>query len=721
MPDPTNRPFLFGAQYYRAPTPEPSCWELDMAKMEAMGFQDIKFWVQWRWSHRQPDQFTYEDLDRLMDLAGQYHLRVTLNVIFDVAPLWLYEHYPDAKQIMNNGQTVEPYTVGHRQIGGHPGPCYNHSETLQRRQQFLKETLYHFREHPALAMWDVWNEPELCFPQRTPNVHTLVCYCENCIRNFKLWLREKYQSVHTLNQVWGRMYDTWQQVEVPRNPHTMTDFIDWREFHIDTMTAEAKWRLHMVEDVDSAHIRYLHVVPNVMSVFNAVTCAADDFALAEDCEVFGATMNGGPILATQVISAAQGKVVYNVESHINHGCTSLHQRILSSKDVLFDFLPQIGLGIRGFLFWQYRPEVLGFESPGWGLVNLDGSERDVTRAATEFWNKIKPHTAKIMECAAPEAEIGIWKSRKNEIFHYAIHQNFKPLVESVEGYIHALYWQSLPFRIINSHMLETGSLSGLKLIIMPSPYYLTTDEALQLDTWVREGGVLLSDAHLCGYNGSTGRHSRVLPGCGLAESWGIREQDSTSSYHLKLDASSAFEGSVTEDVKKALSTQALHGGAYFPIRMKNPPLLWGADRYARLAGDDMNLEGFFETDDPCVVSKQVGNGTIYYAGTNLGLGSSAGAESLMHFLHLIALHAGVQDILINQPFMAGQVHADILQKGNQTHYLVMMNQDTSAHNVTMSAISTPGRFTGLYSGLTIHTADVFEIPAQFVDLFFLTQ
>ena len=24
----------------------------------------------------------------------------------------------------------------------------------------------HFRSHPALHMWDVWNEPELCFPQR---------------------------------------------------------------------------------------------------------------------------------------------------------------------------------------------------------------------------------------------------------------------------------------------------------------------------------------------------------------------------------------------------------------------------------------------------------------------------------------------------------------------------------------------------------------------------
>ena len=31
-------PFLFGAQYYRAPTPEPDCWEYDLQRMSEMGF-----------------------------------------------------------------------------------------------------------------------------------------------------------------------------------------------------------------------------------------------------------------------------------------------------------------------------------------------------------------------------------------------------------------------------------------------------------------------------------------------------------------------------------------------------------------------------------------------------------------------------------------------------------------------------------------------------------
>ena len=101
-------------------------------------------------------------------------------------------------------------------------------------------------------------------------------------------------------------------------------------------------------------------------------------------ESLGATLQGREIWlvtvadasgAPQVVSAARGKLCYNVESHIDHGCTGLHQPVVGEQELLRDFLPQIGLGIRGFLFWQYRPEVLGREAPAWGLVRPDGSDR----------------------------------------------------------------------------------------------------------------------------------------------------------------------------------------------------------------------------------------------------------------------------------------------------------------------------------------------------------
>lgn len=96
--------FLLGAQYYRAPTPERENWRQDLRQMKELGLTDVKFWMQWRWCHRKKDIFYYEDIDCLMDLAQENGLRATLNLIFDVAPGWLYEEYPDCVQITANGR-----------------------------------------------------------------------------------------------------------------------------------------------------------------------------------------------------------------------------------------------------------------------------------------------------------------------------------------------------------------------------------------------------------------------------------------------------------------------------------------------------------------------------------------------------------------------------------------------------------------------------------------
>ncbi len=113
-------PFIFGAQYYRAPTPEPGCWADDLRHMRELGFNAVKFFVQWRWSHRRDDKFYFDDLDELLELAGANGLDVTLNILLDMSPTWLYRAFPDARQVDAGGHIVEPYAVSHRSIGGHP-------------------------------------------------------------------------------------------------------------------------------------------------------------------------------------------------------------------------------------------------------------------------------------------------------------------------------------------------------------------------------------------------------------------------------------------------------------------------------------------------------------------------------------------------------------------------------------------------------------------------
>jgi len=707
-------PFLFGAQYYRAPTPEKECWATDLAKMKEMGFNQVKYWAQWRWAHRGPDRFYWDDLDELMDLADKNGIGVTLNAIMDVAPIWLYTNYPDAKQIDIKGLTAEPFAIQHRQIGGHPGPCYNHAGALHERKKFMLAAVEHFRTHPAMQMWDVWNEPEQSYPRRKPDLAVLTCYCESCRRGFIGWLQRKYGTIDRINEVWGRCYEGWEEVEMPRQTACITDFVDWREFHLDTMTSEARWKLDIVRKHDPKTVAYLHVVPNTMNPFNSVTCV-DDFDIAEMCDVWAATMNQSPSFTTQVTSAARGKVAYNVESHINFGSLRMHQRMLGLPDLLGDWLPQIGLGVKGFLYWQFRPEVLGTESPAWGVVKPDGSDRPITQATRTFVKTLSPHVGALMKCPAPQGDVGIYKGRKNELFHYAMDLDLANLAGSVDAYLQNLYWMNFRFRFVSGQMLERGDLAGIKLLILPSAIYLTQEEITQLDKWVQQGGVALCEAHFASYDATIGRHTRTTPGMGLADKWGIRESDSTSTHHLKVEQAGAVSANLADDERKAMKDSGAIGGEFVPIRLTTGTTVWGGARYAVLEAENAESLGSFDGQTPTILFKKVGKGAVIYCGSSLGQGAKRDPQGLREILLLAADRAGVKRtaLAVNEK---ADVHLDVLEQDGQPRYAVIWNRSDTDQPLTLTL---RGNLRGLFSGKKYQCgkSTTVTIPAKMVDLF----
>jgi beta-galactosidase len=91
-----------------------------------------------------------------MDLSAKYKLRVMLNTIFDVAPAWIYEKYPDASMITLGGKVIGPQTQPHRQIGG-LGYCFNNDKVTAHQFEFLAAAVKEFRIILLLkyGMWEV--------------------------------------------------------------------------------------------------------------------------------------------------------------------------------------------------------------------------------------------------------------------------------------------------------------------------------------------------------------------------------------------------------------------------------------------------------------------------------------------------------------------------------------------------------------------------------------
>jgi hypothetical protein len=250
---------------------------------------------------------------------------------------------------------------------------------------------------------------------------------------------------------------------------------------------------------------------------------------------------------------------------------------------------------------------------------------------------------------------------------------------------------------------------------MPSCYYLTEGEAAALDAWVRGGGVLLCEAHLGGYNGTTGRHSRAVPGCGLAESWGLREEDSTSSYHLHLQDQPTWEAPLPPEVEQALAELRTGGARFFPVRLRDGAFAWGANRYAILDGADLTSEGSFDGVHPCLASKSVGSGQVVYSGTNLGEGAGRGGEGLLALLRDCCNRAGVAPTLGAEAEMPASVHLDVLCDAAGPRFLAITSRADRAQTVRVSG---KGRWRGLFTGevFTLSDSAGLKLPPRLADI-----
>ncbi len=512
----------FGSQYYRAPTPPPACWERDLAQFKSTGFNTIKYWAQWRWNHPEQDIFCFDDLDRLMELAAKNELQVIINTLFDCAPTWLYALEDDCRMLTSGGKRIGPMVTACRQIGGAPGPCLNHPEAMQYRMQFLEATVKQYREHPALYIWDTWNEPELSGGVlREARVDTLLCYCPHCIALFKHWLEERYGLIEMLNERWGRNYTSFDAVEVPVQPSTFGDMIDWRLFQTETITREQKRRVDLVRSLDKTHIVMCHTVP--MPIFNPITCCTDEWALAEGSDWVGNSLGSDPFAADLIGSAGGNRRAINAEIHAIPGTSLSRPKPLSMEEAKRHIYIPLAHNIKGFVFWQYRPESLGLESPAWGLTRPDGTPTPWHSYFAEINRMLQSEKEFFLQATPEGPEVGILYNPANHIFAWCAQGSFEIHDTALRGVYKTLYESNYRIRFVHPEEVQAGNIDDLSILLYPFPYVLDMTTALQLKEWVRNGGTLIGEVFFGNFQLENSLHSETVPGYGLNEVFGACE------------------------------------------------------------------------------------------------------------------------------------------------------------------------------------------------------
>ncbi|MBN1466206.1 beta-galactosidase [candidate division KSB1 bacterium] len=645
----------FGSQYYRAPSPSPDGWERDLQNMADLGFNMVKFWVQWRWNHPAEDEFYFDDIDRLMELASRFKLKVMLNTIFDVAPAWIYQKYADASMLTLDGRRIGPQTQPHRQIGG-LGYCLNHDGLMIHFYHFLTETIRRYRDHPALAIWNVGSEPELTssmaemrlFADDAAKMGDMLCYCDLCRKKFRSWLAQKYGDIAELNVAWNRNYRSFSEVEIPVTRNTFNDLVDWRMFFVHVLGENVGRRFEIaVKEDDGRHPLMCHHV--FVQGFPITSTANDPWNIGRYGDLHGFTQMDDPMMIDVLRSCARDKPVISAEMLMLPGYTLDLPRAVDADDVKRFIFSGVAGNLKGFVFWQYRPEILGREAPTWGLAHLNGSSTPRLEAFAACGAVLQKNNDLLLRAQPLMARAAILYSPQNQIFAWASTGNEKNATDSLRGFHRALYERNVNVDFIHAEEITSGILEQYAVLCLPFSYWLSQAECDALRDWVAAGGVLVAESHCGGWNVEKGQHRTTVPGGGLHQIFGARQAAAEGAAEL-------VEIRLTRDLPWCGAGTTVYGSL-----VRETFFLEGAEPIATFA------EG-----EPAILCASFGKGRAILLGSFLAL------PACRHNLqtNLDCLAGLVESVIqIDKPVVMGgcKIRVDLLQDQDEEVMLILRN------------------------------------------------
>ncbi|SNT60701.1 beta-galactosidase/beta-galactosidase [Asanoa hainanensis] len=530
---------IVGAQYYRPPNPPRDDWERDLRRMREAGFDTVKLWACWSWMQPTPGAIDFDDLDTLFDLAHRAGLGVVVNTILENAPYWLAAAHPSAHYQDQDQRVVRLTAAMNTPGGGWPGLCFDNPGVADAASAFLTAVVERYRDHPALRVWDVWNEPHLepasYFPDR------LYCYCDASVAAFVAGLRERYGSLDALNAAWARRFSSWDQAEPPRVFEAVPDMLDWRGHWFRTLTSWLDRRCAVVRAADPEHPVMTHVA---LSGFTGqlATHTLDEYALASTVDIFGTSSFPTWLMGDDHVEhffnldtargAAVGKPFWQAELQGGRGRRD-GPRSTPHPDpstVALWMWNALASGASGVVFWQWRPELLGPESPGYGLCTPDGSLTPRVAAASAF----AAATRSLEGAVAAPGSIGLLVSRASALHAFATDRTMNLYRDAVLGAYRLLLDADLPVEVLHADRIaDAGVPDHIESLYWPMPSVAGSPLAAKLKAFVHRGGTLLSEA-APGEHDDLGWRRPSVPGAGLAELFGARQVDADIATEVEV-------------------------------------------------------------------------------------------------------------------------------------------------------------------------------------------
>lgn len=583
MKTPFSR-ILYGGDYNPNQWPR-EIWAEDMDLFKKAGINSATVNV-FSWAKLQPDENTYDfsELDDIIAMLSENDIDIVLATATGAMPAWMAKKYPEVTRVDFEGRR--------HKFGQRHNHCPNSLVWQKYAARLAGELAKRYGSNPHVVCWHINNE------------YNTGCYCENCEKAFRIWLREKYGTLEAVNaawntEFWGHTFYDWDEIVAPNNLSDGMGFgftrktafagisIDYDRFLSDSLLENYK----LERDAIRAYDKETPITTNLMGTYKGL----DYFKWAKEMDIvswdnypayntpwsFTAMrhdlmrgLKDAPFMLMEQTPSQQNWQPYNSLKKPGQMRAQSYQTVAHGADTI--------------QFFQLRRSKGACEKFHGAVIAHSGSgDTRVFKECAQLGEELKKLGAETLR-AKNTSEVGIIFDWDN---YWALEYTSGPnvdlkYVDQIHQYYQYFYEHHIPVDMIP----VDGDFSRYKAICAPVLYMVKEGVAEALEAFVEAGGTLITgmmsgivdqsdNVHLGGYPGPL----RRLCGIWAEEIDALAPEQSNT---LRFPDGTEAQCKLLCDI----------------IRPE------GAETLAAYGGD------FYE-GTPAVTKNSFGKGTVYYVGT----------------------------------------------------------------------------------------------------------
>ncbi len=473
---------LYGGDYNPNQWPK-EVWREDMRMFEDAHINSATINV-FSWAKIQPAEEIYDfsELDEIVDMLSRENFSIVLATSTGAMPAWLVKRYPEVSRVDYEGRR--------HKFGQRHNACPNSPVFQQYSARLAAELAKRYGHNPHVACWHINNE------------YGGECYCENCEKAFRVWLRKKYGTLEALNKAWNlefwghTVYD-WDEI-VPPNALSeglgpdKTAFagisIDYRRFMSDSLLENYKLERDTIRRYDPD----TPITTNLMGTYKGL----DYFKWAKEMDIVSwdnypayntpwsltamrhdlmRGLKGRPFMLMEQTPSQQNWQPYNSLKKPGQMRAQSYQTIAHGADTI--------------QFFQLRRSVGACEKFHGAVISHAGTENTrVFREVTRLGKELKKLDGILG--AENRAQVGIifdWDNFWALEYTSGPSQDLK-YVEQLHAYYRYFYEHNIPVDMIPTD----AHFTKYKLVVAPVLYMVKEGVAEALEQYVRGGGLLVT-------------------------------------------------------------------------------------------------------------------------------------------------------------------------------------------------------------------------------------